>query len=1130
MTTDPQPDIPRDVEPAGHDAASSTRPAPMSRSQAAPAQMALSNDACAPAAPLQSAHPRRFWRLLDRVLAAAERAGSLVLDGVRWARGWVLGHPLEPARGTRAASVETSENDRTVACGSTDAGLPAAPLAERPNADAAQFLELLLDLDGGVLELMPNPRTPDALVDLFAPGQPIWDAECWVGPSTVRRALRHAVAQAAEGRTIREEAQVRSGPGPTELVELWLAPLEDGQGRVARLSFVGRRRGETEQIWRIIAESRSRLQAMLDGALDAVVLLSERADADGNLADLVVEELNAHAERLLGLSRHQAEGRSWCRLVPHEIGAALWHRLVEFAETGFPFQEECLIPGAGGSGRWIYQQLKRANEVLILTLRDVSDRKWAEQALAESERFARATVNALRTHLAILDERGTIVATNQMWRDFARRNHGDPSRTGERINYLEVCQRATGVGSEDAHRAADGIAAVLTGRQAEFVLEYPCHAPDQRRWFMMRASRFSSPGPVRVVVSHENITAIKLAEEERRQFAALVERSDDLIATFALDGTLLYMNQAGEQRVGLDATAIVAGPPPNLFDWIEPAEAAAELRDRILPRVRERGRYEGEFDLANPRTLQRVPTHLHLFLVERADDGMPPYLAAIGRDVTEQRRARTALQLAKDEAEAASRSKSEFLANMSHEIRTPMTAILGFADILFERLEGTEDAAAALTIRRNGTHLLEIINDILDLSKIEAGKMNVQRLPCAPVDVIADVVSLMRVRAEAKQLTLDVEYQGPLPTTIETDRTRLRQILINLVGNAIKFTRTGGVRLCVRLESQGPEPCLAIDVVDTGIGMTPEQTCRLFRPFTQVDSSATRSFSGTGLGLAISRRLAEMLGGTLDVASQAGSGSTFTLRIATGPLDPQTSTAGPAALPAATLPPGAALPSTALPNTAQPNAAPSNAALPHEPAATGDRLTCHVLLAEDGIDNQRVICHFLRQAGAEVTVVENGEQAVAAVEARGEPPFDLILMDMQMPVLDGYAATARLRQHGCRLPIIAITAHAMQGDRQRCVDAGCDDYCSKPIERAQLLKLVRRYAATGDQRAEAATEAQPPTAEHRSLAARNPTRDSKSSPAAPRPEVPSGEALRRPVCDTNAVSNHQDDVGAATHS
>ncbi|NLX99978.1 MAG: PAS domain S-box protein [Rhodopirellula sp.] len=418
---------------------------------------------------------------------------------------------------------------------------------------------------------------------------------------------------------------------------------------------------------------------------------------------------------------------------------------------------------------------------------------------------------------------------------------------------------------------------------------------------------------------------------------------------------------------------------------------------------------------------ERVSLKLRALPIRDAD-GVPAGFIETVQDITDQLRAETelrqytaalesanqALEEFSNAANAATKAKSEFLANMSHEIRTPMTAILGFADLLLESVDSPEATEAVTTIRRNGEYLLSLINGILDLSKIEAGKLHVERIGCSVVETVEEVEKLMRIPAQAKNLPLVVEYAGPMPRQIETDPVRLRQILINLVGNAVKFTEVGSVRLIVRFQPAGDHPAeMHFDVVDTGIGMTRANIDTLFRPFTQGDTSTSRKFGGSGLGLAISKRLAELLGGDVAVTSAPGKGSTFRLSIAAGRHGQLQCVDGGR-------------------TCAAENNAPAN-------GATALPEGCRILLVEDGPDNQRLIAFLLKKAGAEVVVCENGKVAVdTVVEAvREGRRFDLVLMDMQMPVMDGYQATAVLRSMNYAGPIVALTAHAMKEDRQK---------------------------------------------------------------------------------------------------
>ncbi len=401
-----------------------------------------------------------------------------------------------------------------------------------------------------------------------------------------------------------------------------------------------------------------------------------------------------------------------------------------------------------------------------------------------------------------------------------------------------------------------------------------------------------------------------------------------------------------------------------------------------------------------------------------------------------------ALDDARKHALDATRLKSEFLANMSHEIRTPMTAILGFTEEVELGLHASPEAApmraALATIRRNGMHLLSLINGILDLSKIEAGKLEAAREPCAPLAIVAEVSSLLRPQALAKGLGFETVVTSAIPEIIASDRTRLRQILINLVGNAVKFTERGSVRI----EIGTVDFALEIAVVDTGCGIASDQVERLFESFTQVHGSLTRAHAGTGLGLALSRKLARLLGGDVSVTTQTGVGSRFTVRLPIG-QDYGLRSLSPAEASALAV----SDPTPAL-------------------FADDARLAGRILLVEDGPDNQRLISALLQRAGLDVELAADGERGCAlalAAGAAGEP-FDVVLMDMQMPVLDGFAAVERLRARGYRGAIIALTANAMAGDRARSLAIGCDDHATKPITREILL---RHIAAQLEKRASA---------------------------------------------------------------
>ena len=407
-------------------------------------------------------------------------------------------------------------------------------------------------------------------------------------------------------------------------------------------------------------------------------------------------------------------------------------------------------------------------------------------------------------------------------------------------------------------------------------------------------------------------------------------------------------------------------------------------------------------------------------------------------DVTQLEKNKIDLKIAKDEADAANKAKGDFLANMSHEIRNPMNAIVGFTDILRRGLEDSETTRTTYldTIHASGTHLVELINDILDFSKIEAGKLELEIRECSPYQLMTEVVNVLRMKAEQQSLSLSINLRGSIPETIQADPTRLRQILMNLVGNAIKFTAEGGVRIVACMEEKNGLPFMRFEVTDTGIGMTSEQMSRLFQEFMQADSSVTRRFGGTGLGLAISKRLTEAMGGQIAVRSEPGVGSTFYFSIATGDLTGIT-----------------------MLDAEQATEKFRAASRSHQQGLRVYFKPARVLITDDTPANRQLAGLVLRKAGLTVDEAENG---AIAVEKASLGIYDLLLMDMQMPVMDGFTATKTLRDQGLQTPILAFTANVMEQDRQRCVAAGCSGFLTKPINIDLLLSTIAEYLETTD--------------------------------------------------------------------
>ncbi|HET9424457.1 MAG TPA: PAS domain S-box protein [Gemmatimonadaceae bacterium] len=510
--------------------------------------------------------------------------------------------------------------------------------------------------------------------------------------------------------------------------------------------------------------------------------------------------------------------------------------------------------------------------------------------------------------------------------------------------------------------------------------------------------------------------------ETEAEYRQLVESSTDVAWRIDTSGRFTFMNTASQQVLGWTPDQLRG----KLFTSI--SDPASVERDRIaLAHLLSGDQLSGYETVA--RNASGGKTHLKLSARPQRDEaGHITGAQGILHDISLEVSTRDALRIARQTAEQADAAKSAFLANMSHEIRTPMTGILGTADLILDGDLTPEQRRSVELIVASGETLLTIINDILDLSKIEAGQLALEDIPLDLHDVLHDTVTLMSAGARAKGIDLVLEIDERVPRTVRGDPTRLKQVLNNLVSNAIKFTASGRVTVsATKAAREGDVATVRFAVRDTGIGIAPEAVDRIFEPFRQADVSTTRNYGGTGLGLSISRRLVEMMGGTLGVESALGSGSEFHFTI------------------------GLHL----LTDPAQ--------AAPARPAAPAKRRDLHVLIAEDNPVNQEVAATMLRRRGHRVDIVGNGREAVDAV-ARDR--FDVVLMDLQMPILDGLGAVAAIRanEKGKRVPIIALTANAASGEREKCLAAGMDDYVAKPFRAVDLISSVESVAAPDEPR------------------------------------------------------------------
>ena len=692
---------------------------------------------------------------------------------------------------------------------------------------------------------------------------------------------------------------------------------------------------------------------------------------------------------------------------------------------------------------------------VLAVARDITERRRAEVAVRASDSLARSTVDALTAHMAIVDAGGEIVAVNRAWRNFADANGALGQRAFEGANYLAVCD-AVHADSQDAHVMAAGVRAVVRGDMPEFELEYACHSPETRRWFNARVTRFTGDGPPRVVIAHENVTERKQAEfalrESEELFRAFFENADDAILVTLPDGGIVVANPSACRMFRRSAAELAGAPRNSVLDMSDPRLAPALLERKSTGKWRgeltfvrgDGSRFEGESSSAvyvDRAGLQKTCSIVREITERKQQEAS---VAHYRDHLEEQVAVRTeelahvneALSVARDAADAANLAKSGFLATMSHEIRTPLSAIIGMARLLRPQLNEDKPLDYLGKLQQAAHHLLRIVNDVLDLSKIEAGQLDLEEASFSLRQVLTHAVDMMQERAAAKGLVVTLEIAAQLPPWLRGDALRLEQIVLNFLSNAIKFAATGAVAVRASLAAAGAgvgadQTRLRIEVQDSGIGMTTEQQQRLFQSFTQADNAVAREFGGTGLGLAIARRLAALMQGEVGVVSVAGAGSTFwmTAVLRNGLAEPS----GFAPLPA-------------LPFT--------------PPALSMDAFKgLKVLLAEDEPVNQLVTSETLMQLGFEVDVVDNGAAAVAYAIA-GD--YALVLMDVHMPVMDGLQATRLIRQRPDRqaLPIVAMTANAFDDDRKRCLEAGMDEHLSKPLDlqafRAALLRCLAR--------------------------------------------------------------------------
>ena len=831
----------------------------------------------------------------------------------------------------------------------------------------------------------------------------------------------------------------RARSGREYWVSLDIQPMHDAAGTLT--GFMAVQRDITEQVE---AREIARLRE------ESVQLAMQCAAAAAWQWDVDTDELLGAAEVFKLIGRDQPHGKVgsgdiFAMVHPDDL-AGLQVAIAQHLEGQTPLlRAEYRL--ADRSGNWIWLssigRISRVDahgkpdRIAGVTL-NIADRRAAAAQIAESETRFRAIADSAPVLLWMADPKQRCVFFNRAWLQF----------TGHTLE--EECSDGwvNGVHPDDAAACLAEYQRAFDARET-FEFAYRLRRHDGvYRWIIDHGiPRHSESGEfLGYIGSALDITERREAEQAAAERLQRLEDAEQAcsLGHWSWDVATDHVTWS-KQVFRLFNLNEADGPPgyEGAMATYDPPSA-----ERLKAAVGEALTTGRSYDL----TLRRAAEpEMWIHATGRATtgpDGTVTGLFGTIMDITQRVHSERRLTEALTAAQSANLAKSEFLANMSHEIRTPMTAIMGFADVLREDADA-ENAPprrreAIETIQRNGTHLLAILSDILDLSKIEAGKMTVEHIEADPAAILSQVANLFSDRASTKGVRLAVRYHTPVPVAFFTDPVRLRQILMNLVGNAVKFTERGEVTVSASIQpvptAGGPaDRHLVIAVSDTGIGMSAEQCNRLFRPFEQADSSVTRRFGGTGLGLRISSRLADMLGGRIDVTSTPGAGSTFTLSL---PIDAAGATR------------------THVPNAAAPAAQAVPAAATPAVSLSGAR----ILVADDGPDNQRLLSFHLTRAGASVSLAANGQEAVErCTEAHETHPFDLILLDMQMPIMDGYTAARTLRSLGCTVPVIAITAHAMSGERDRCLGAGCSDYASKPISRGDLVDLCHRWIQSGDQ-------------------------------------------------------------------
>ena len=760
---------------------------------------------------------------------------------------------------------------------------------------------------------------------------------------------------------------------------------------------------------RQLRNSEERLQTILQSSTDAILIENEAG---------IVLDANPAACALHGLMRDELVGKNFIDLVLAEQRESVKEEFLKCFSGELKCCEWVLV----ADGRKIPVEVVGAplryngQAAVQFLVRDLTERNQSEQAAKESEARYRGLVEVQGSLIAQLDIEGRFCFVNETLCRFFGRTQDE--LIGEYFHPF--------VYHDDLEQSRRAVETLVSGKERVVVTEHRMCSKTQTAWVRWEVSSVSDEtGRVIEIqavgrdVTERRRTSDALLESEKRLRVLFEEVPYVAVQGCNEDHEIIFWNRASEAFYGYSHSEALG---KKIEDLLAVPDQRAQMAKEIDLWVKSGQSLPAAGEMIKNRAGgQLVSVYSAPIATWNSRGEREIYVVDI--DLSELKRANTELVKAKNIAERASRAKSEFLANISHEIRTPMNGVMGMTNLLLDTKLDDEQRTLAQAVMGSTNDLLAIIDELLDISRIEAGEIGLQMEPFCPRETIEKITRLFADRAGKKGVELLVSIQSDLPEKMMGDAGRIRQVLINLVGNALKFTYDGHVKISLRAEKIEKGWNLIAGVKDTGIGMNPELQERVFDKFTQGDTSSTREHGGAGLGLAITKQLIELMGGKISITSVVGQGTLFDFNVILPPLAKETVVESEKK-PAETIP---------------------------------TSLSAVILLVEDNLVNQKVATAMIKKLGCDVTVANNGAEALKVIP---DKPFDIILMDCQMPIMDGFEATRAIRQMVGEIrdiPIVAVTAHALKEDRQRCLDAGMDDYVAKPVRRDKLFAVLQNY-------------------------------------------------------------------------